>query len=165
MDKLGRDKGLVRYDSLRGLGGNERPWFRPRIAFYGVMGAIGLVVAVAAARSRQGFEVNVLRQRGAPFVVDQAGVRNAFELHLVNKFSETDTFHIEVQAMPNAEIVLPRADVPVPSLRDASMPLFVTIPRSDVVPGMQVRAVVTSARGESKTVTAPFLGPPSGGTR
>ncbi|HEY8992114.1 MAG TPA: cytochrome c oxidase accessory protein CcoG, partial [Luteolibacter sp.] len=42
MTKIGRPKGLIRYDSLNGLNGKPRRWWRPRVMAYTVLGLLGL---------------------------------------------------------------------------------------------------------------------------
>ncbi|MBN9166592.1 MAG: cytochrome c oxidase accessory protein CcoG, partial [Myxococcales bacterium] len=55
MDRLGQERGLIRYDSLRGLRGEQRrPWFRrPRLAIYGVLLALGMVATSVAMHRRE----------------------------------------------------------------------------------------------------------------
>ena len=53
MTRLHRPRGLIRYDSLRGLAGRATRWFRPRVALYGVLLAIGAAAAIWAAFDRQ----------------------------------------------------------------------------------------------------------------
>ena len=45
MARLGRPRGLVRYDSLAGLGGARTRWARPRAVVYAVLLLIGAAVA------------------------------------------------------------------------------------------------------------------------
>ena len=42
MDKTGRDRGLIRYDSLNGLEGKERKIVRPRMILYSAFLLVGL---------------------------------------------------------------------------------------------------------------------------
>ena len=159
MGKLGRDRGLVRYDSLAGLEGGRRRFWRPRVYLYGVLGAVGLTVAVVSASGRQAFEANVLRQKGPPFVIDQGVVRNALEIHIVNKQPEEDSFKLTPAEPAGVEVVLPSREIRVKSLRDARVPLFVTVPKGSVPRGFEVQVAIESGNGERKTVTAPFLAP------
>jgi cytochrome c oxidase accessory protein FixG len=92
MDKLGRPRGLVRYDSLRGLAGEPRRILRPRLAFYLAIGAVLLVVGARSFRARSDFSANVLRAAGPPYVLEGDTVRNTFDLHLVNKRNDTSVY-------------------------------------------------------------------------
>jgi cytochrome c oxidase accessory protein FixG len=169
MDKLGREPGLVRYDSLAGLHKKPRRLLRPRILFYGVLGFVGLTVAISAARGRQSFEANMLRQRGAPYVVDGNQVdglvvRNALELHLENKRSDVDTLHLAPNGPDAMRFIVPKLELELESLSGTHLPFFAEIPKSEFRPGLTIRVTITSDSGESKLLEAPFLGPQSGGT-
>jgi polyferredoxin len=128
MDKLERPRGLIRYDSLRGLRGEERKFLRPRLYGYTAALVVGAVVAFFAFRSREPFEANLVRLPGAPYTHEGGALRNAFELHVVNKQGTATTFEIEpsddahdlafVIAMPKVEIE------PLGSRR---VPVFVTM--------------------------------------
>ncbi len=85
MTKIGRTPGLVRYDSLRGLDGGKRRYFRPRLIFYAILGAVGLVAASIAFRSHDNVDTKLLRSQGAPYVLDAGEIRNSYEAHIVNK--------------------------------------------------------------------------------
>src|SRR5699024_11127859 len=95
MDRLGQDRGLIRYDSLRGLRGEKRRFFRPRIWIYTAFLAAGVVAATVAVHHREPFEANMLRLPGAPYVREHGKLRNGYELHLVNKGSAPATFTIK----------------------------------------------------------------------
>jgi cytochrome c oxidase accessory protein FixG len=96
MGKLGRARGLIRYDSLDGLEGRPRRFVRPRLVVYSALMAIGAVIALAATRKRSDFESTLLRLPGAPYTVDAEQVTNALQIHLVNKRNQTATYHVRV---------------------------------------------------------------------
>lgn len=163
MERLGRPKGLIRYDSLNGLAGERRRLIRPRLFLYATLGIIGAVVASLAFQSRTSFEANLLRQRGASFVVVDEGVRNAFELHLVNKNSAPITLHVK-SLNPDLRIVLPRESLTLEPLQSLHLPVFVTVPRDGYSPKQQVSFEIRSDAGENiepelRTVKSVLLGP------
>jgi len=84
MDRLERPRGLVRYDSQRGLAGEPRRFFRPRLAIYAALGVVGLGVFAFAAAGRDDVATQLLRAPGAPFVVEGGTVRNSFVLVVSN---------------------------------------------------------------------------------
>ncbi len=160
MDKLKRPRGLVRYDSLKGLCGEPARVLRPRIYFYAVLGAIGLLAATLAFASSSSYEANLLRLRGAPpFTLDGDQVRNAFEVHLVNKRAGDVTFRVE--GAPTGQ---ERYTVAIPELRLAPLesrrvPVFVTFPKGQAPPGSRASLRVTADGNDTRELSAPLVAP------
>jgi cytochrome c oxidase accessory protein FixG len=161
MVRLGRPRGLVRYDSQDGLAGKPRKFLRSRIVLYTVLLVVGAVVAFAATRRRRDFEVGLLRLPGEPYTVQQGEVRNALQLHLVNKRSEVSELRIDVQPAPGMAVVVPMQTVTLAALADIRVPVFLSVPRDGFHGDFPVR--VTVVRGgdarDSTLVTGTFLGP------
>jgi cytochrome c oxidase accessory protein FixG len=162
MDKLGRERGLIRFDSLRGLAGEKRQFWRPRLWVYVALGTLGLAVASFSLRDRAECSANVLRLPGAPYTVEEGGlVRNAFEIHLVNKLGRRATYALEPEPHAGAAFVVPMNRVTLEPLAGAHVPFFVTVPRRDFHGDFPVRVRVRPEGGRERAVTAPFLGPSS----
>lgn len=161
MDKLGRDRGLIRYDSLAGLEHKPKRVLRPRIYLYTALLLVGAAVATFSFSRRTSFEANLLRLPGAPFVVENGNVRNAFEIHLTNKRPETTTFVIEPVEVPNVEIIIPMREVEVGSLESRRVPVFAVQPEGTAGSRMLV-VRVRAAGGETKEVKALVLAPGGG---
>lgn len=179
MDKLGRDRGLIRYDSLRGLEeGDEKRialYKRPRMWLYAAIGVVLVVVAGFAFRSRTAYEANILRLQGPPFVVQDGVVRNSFRVHLVNKEDEDGVFQVQPGDGSGLSYVIPREELTVGGLKDEYVPVFVTTPKAAYRPGQKIHLTVRmlgeneahggqsaeQARGarRSRELAAPFLGP------
>ncbi|MBK7974014.1 MAG: cytochrome c oxidase accessory protein CcoG [Deltaproteobacteria bacterium] len=161
MDKVGRPRGLVRYDSQAGLDGKPRRFWRPRLALYAVLGLVGLVVATFSFASRTQFEANLLRAQGPPFVVDGAVVRNTFNIHLVNKSPQRATLVLRAEGGDGFEYLIPVPSVPLASLASINVPVIVTAPLGKV--GEQARVKLTASmegvEGEQRELVAPFLAP------
>ena len=162
MDKLHRPRGLVRYDSLNGLQGKPRRIVRPRMLLYTALLAAGLLAATFAFRRHKDFEANILRLPGLPYVVERGEVRNAFELHLVNKHPEAGTFDITAEPAPGLTFVIASPTVTLASLAEARIPLFVTNDQSAMRGDFAVRLRVHrkgASEAEPTLVTAKFVGP------
>ncbi|MCA9601798.1 MAG: cytochrome c oxidase accessory protein CcoG, partial [Myxococcales bacterium] len=163
MVKLGREPGLVRYDSLSGLAGEARRFLRPRLYLYAVAGLVGLTVATFAFSSRTSFEANLLRLRGAPFSVEGEQVRNAFEVHVVNKANEPREFTVEPVPVAGLAYTVAMPKVTVPALGQQRVPVFVEYARGSSASGSHPSATLrvgpTQAGETPKTVTMPLLGP------
>lgn len=130
MTKLGRPTGLVRYDSLRGLRGEARKIFRPRLVVYTALLLLGALVATVAFAHRTSFEANVVRLPGPPYTRDDGTLRNAFELHVVNKSSKPETFTIEPASGTTIDFVVPITTLELAPLADRRVPFFMTMPQS-----------------------------------
>lgn len=101
MDKLGRDRGLVRYDSLRGLEGKKRRWLRPRVYVYAILASCGMLALSLVARDRvKPYFVTWGRASGAAYFVDPAMVRNHFQYRFVNKRNQTARLQVHLNAAP-----------------------------------------------------------------
>jgi cytochrome c oxidase accessory protein FixG len=163
MDKLGRARGLIRYDSQDGLAGKPKRVIRSRVVLYTVLLVVGAAVALVAMRKRTDFETSLLRLPGTPYVVESGALRNALELHVVNKRATVETYTIEVEPLAGMVAVLPMANVVVPALGGVRVPVFLSIPREQFHGDLPFRIRVTRRGGASDTiaVSGTFLGPSS----
>jgi cytochrome c oxidase accessory protein FixG len=161
MARLGRPRGLVRYDSQEGLSGRRRRILRPRVVFYTVLMVIGAVVAFVATRRRSDFEVNLLRLQGEPYTLAGDEVRDSLQLHLVNKVAAPQTYRIEVEPVDGMQVVVPTATVSVPSMGDSRVPVFLSMARARFHGDFKVHLTVQhgdDAKG-AVHVLGTFLGP------
>ena len=159
MDKLQRPRGLVRYDSQRGLSGKTARRVRPRTIAYAVLLLVALGGLVAATAGRSAFEANLLRVRGAPYQLEGDLVRNAFELHLVNKNPVATVLHVTADDGPG-EVVLPMRDVRLEPLQDFRLPVMVSAARDRWQGPFELTLEVTdAASGTARRVPARVLGP------
>lgn len=156
MTRLGRPRGLVRYDSQRGLRGEAKRIFRPRIAVYGVLLVLGAVVASLAFRGRTAFEANVLRLAGPPYAVEGTTLRNGFELHVVNKTSNRATFTIAPTGN-DLGFVVPMTRIEIEPLGSRRVPFFVTMEQARFDHDRPFVVHVEGA-GSARDVHAVFLG-------
>ena len=163
MKRVQRPEGLIRFASMKELAGMKVSLFRPRLLVYGLLFAVSSSVFAAGLFTRRQFEANVLRPRGGnPFVVDGAMVRNAFEVHLVNKHSETAVFETEVTSPVAAEITVGTPRVELGALENVRVSVAVAIERrligKPIALDLQVRDLTS---GDVEHVAVQFLGPPS----
>ena len=130
MTKLQRPKGLIRYDSQSGLAGQATRFWRPRVFIYVAFGLLGLVVATLLARTRTPFEANLLRLSSAPYVLEAEGslVRNALELHLINKRGDAAEFQISGVKDGTLDYVIGIPRITLGSLEERRIPVFVLAP-------------------------------------
>ncbi|MEO6420142.1 MAG: cytochrome c oxidase accessory protein CcoG [Polyangiaceae bacterium] len=159
MVKVHRAPGLIRYDSQDGLVGKPRKVLRPRLALYTVLLLAGVLAASLAFAGHDAFEANVLRGSGPPYVLEDGLVRNAFDVHLVNKRSDPTTFEIIPEPSPGATFVVPLAKITLASLGSADAPIFVTVARGDYHGEFPVHVSIRANGAPARALILPFLGP------
>ena len=97
MAKLRRPAGLIRYDSLAGLKGSPRRFWRPRLALYGTLLLAGLVASSFAISTVRSAVVSFTRLPGAPYYLQDNSVRNQFLLRVFNKRPSENRFQIDLE--------------------------------------------------------------------
>jgi cytochrome c oxidase accessory protein FixG len=160
MTKLDRPIGLIRYDSERGLRGEPRRFWRPRVVYYVVAGLVGLAVAAVMMSGRTTFEANVLRPQGAPFVVGATSVENDVTVQVINKEPVTSTYTLEALAQPGVAVLLPQPRITLESFASQPLPVVINVDRAAYVYKMKVVLKVTELRtGLARELPINVLGP------
>ncbi len=159
MRKIDKPEGLIRYDSLKGLEHKPKRFWRPRLALYVVLGIAGLGAATLAFRSHDTFEANLLRLQGAPYVLEGEQVRNAMELHLVNKQGQRRTFRIDPVSDPRLNYTVAMRRLVLAPLESVRIPIFATAKRAEASKITTMQITVTPQGDEAITVRAPFVAP------
>lgn len=115
MEKIGRPKGLIRYDTEKNLLNpapqNRFRFFRPRTLVYGLilLAVSGLLVFSLSTKSI--LEVDAIPDRNPLFVtLSDGSVRNGYALKIMNKTHEKKVFKISVIAPTVAEIKMQSVD-------------------------------------------------------
>ena len=161
MGKIGRSKGLVRYDSMNGLSGKKRRLLRPRVYAYALLAALGLGVMTTTVylKAKPVFaEVN--RMRGKPFFTDETSVRNHFEIQLINKRNQPVTFTISLEEAPENAALSGFEEIVLGPLADETRPVVVRQPAADYIGPADLKFRIHAEPGESEiTREARFLGP------
>lgn len=162
MEKLDRPKGLIRYDSLNGLHGESKRILRGRLYFYFAIGAVLATVGGVTFRNRKDFAANVLRVQGPPYTLEGTTVRNAFELHLVNKRNDNSVYFVEPVVKDGVRFIVPLTRFQLAPFADARAPVFVIStrgnPAGDFVAQLRVRREGAPEK-ETLTLNAPCLAP------
>ncbi len=164
MDKVHRPRGLIRYSSMRALSGGKTQLLRPRIYIYTGLLVAGVVAASIALHKHQDFEANLLRLPGEPYVFDGDNVRDSFEVHIVNKTAQPQTYELTAEGdSKDATFILPTQPITLAGLDGKRVNVFVTLPKlayqSDF--GIRVHVRESSSRSE-QVVAARFLGAKGG---
>ncbi|MCC7020361.1 MAG: cytochrome c oxidase accessory protein CcoG [Ardenticatenales bacterium] len=128
MARIGRPLGLVRYDSLTGLAGGKTRMGRAKIYLYAAILAVLAGTGIVFAYQRKPFEATLIRQTGAPYVLEDGAYRNQYFVHIVNKTPQRSTFEIRAVLPEGATAILPIPSVELDSLTDQRVPVIVSMP-------------------------------------
>jgi cytochrome c oxidase accessory protein FixG len=161
MARLGRPRGLVRYDSLAGLGGARTRWARPRAVVYAVLLLIGAAVASWAFSTVRPAAFGVTRMIGAAYYFDAATVRNQFLVRLVNKRDVAEKLVVKLRGAP-PEVVQTGLEeaVELAGMGEEVRPLIVAVPRDRYTGSFRFTVVVSGGGGAFElTRDVQFLGP------
>jgi len=130
MTKVGRPRGLVRYDSFVKFAGGHTRWVRPRTVVYGILLLVGAAVASLAFSSVKPASFLVYRMTGAAYFVSMDDVRNQFMVRLVNKRSVPVVLTVGTRGVPaTVQQSGFGAPVTIPALGEQVTPLVLTVDR------------------------------------
>ena len=148
MRKLKRPAGLIRYDSLAGLSGGPRLFWRPRLALYAALLVAGVTAASFAVSTLRPAVVSVTRLPGAPYFVQGETVRNQFLLRIFNKLPVAGfyQFEIEGERPPGLELQGGTREE-VAGWGEAKVTLVVTVPAAQLHKQRSLQLVVRDAAG------------------
>jgi cytochrome c oxidase accessory protein FixG len=89
MDKIGRPRGLIRYDSHEGIKTGRKKLFTPRVIAYTAVLAVLIVVNIVLLSLRTDVETLLLRTPGTLYQrVDDTYISNLYNYQVINKTQE-----------------------------------------------------------------------------
>jgi len=161
MEKVGRPKGLVRYDSMNGLAGLRRRIVRPRLFLYGFLMLLGAGAATFAASHLGTANMNVVRMTGAPYIISEQDLRNQYMVRVINKDNTPRTYTVEAAAPGQAFEAIGFSDpLTVASGGEEVRPLIIRVPRGDYQGKFELELRLLDENGKPiAQKTAEFLGP------
>jgi cytochrome c oxidase accessory protein FixG len=160
MDKLNRPRGLVRYDSQQGFARQPKRVWRPRTVLYAALGVVGAAVAAVSLAHSRPYEANLLRLRDAPpFSVEGDRVRNAFEVHLVNKRATRSRFELRAGRDARLRYAIAMPTVTLDALGDRRVPVFVEFARGALRGSERARLEVWQDGVKVTELELPLLAP------
>ena len=161
MKKIDRPKGLVRYDSMQGLQGKKTRWIRPRIVAYTVLMAVGMLALGLTMHRLHGFQATLTRMTGAPYYVGEGGVRNQFQLRIINKQQTEQEYGVSLQKAPEGTLLGGvMGSLKVAPQSEEQQVVMIEIPRA-VYTGKQSMqiSVINAALQDTQIIEFEFTGP------
>ncbi len=111
MDKMNTPRGLIRYDTERGLAeGSPRAtlWrrvLRPRVLVYTAILGLVCTALLVALLLRTPFKVDVVRDRGTlARIVDDGWIENVFRVHVMNATEQRQSYRLAVQGLEGLQL-------------------------------------------------------------
>ena len=167
MDKMGYERGLIRYTTEHAL--NEKldkrsMWrrvFRLRTMIYAGILSLIILAAVVSLAYHVPLKVDVMRDRSMPKITENGAIENVYRLQIMNTQEVAHTYQISVNGIPGA-VIVNESSVHVKSASALAFPVRVRIPAGTAEAGSnRIRFVIKDALVPKITVTekAVFLVP------
>ena len=162
MDKMGYERGLVRYTTEHSLSGKQTKLVRPRLIGYLVAVLIMCSAFVYVLSNRVPIEFEVIRDRGALFSeVSGSIIQNVYTLKIANKEQVDRTYRISVDGLMDLDIIN-ETEVEVSSGELLDYPIRVQIDRNSLdSANSPITFIVETVDEPRVTATAEsrFMGP------
>jgi len=105
MEKIGRPKGLIRYDTVHAMEGQPTRILRPRVLIYSAVLAAIVIAAGAGLWMRVPLKVDVIRDRAAIAREVEGGlVENLYRLQIMNTTEAGRRFEIAASGLPTLAV-------------------------------------------------------------
>ena len=161
MDKMGYDKGLIRYTSENALEGKPAHWLRPRLIGY----AVGILVMVIAFGTRiylrTPLEIDAIRDRNSLYTTTMMGmIENVYTVKIINMDDKPHRFLVRASGIEgltingNDTIEAPAGEIVELPLRLVADPAFLKQTSTEIEFSVSSQTGNLEASSESR-----FLGP------
>ena len=159
MEKVGRPRGLICYDSTHGFAGGKTQIIRPRIILYTLLLVLGASVMGLSFSTFKPATVTMVRMTGSPYYLMEEGVRNQYLLRIFNKQTHPMTFTLRVTKSPaNLKTTGLEQPITVAPLGERKVMLVTVMPKGKYTGPFQFELETASGKF-TNTQTIPFLGP------
>jgi cytochrome c oxidase accessory protein FixG len=161
MDKVGRPRGLIRYDSTAGLQGTAHKILRPRSILYVIIMILVTTLLTVKLRARETVDFAVVRPPGTPYIVQDDGkVRNMFQINVTNVDPGPHAVKFQVDGPAGLEYLIPGEPFQLASGERIKVEAFVMLPDSLVKESStQLKFQMLNDGQATGTRFAKFLGP------
>lgn len=160
MEKIGRPKGLIRYDSYNGITTKRKKIFTPRVIAYTAVLAALLIFEGFLLSSRTAVEVLLLRTPGMLYQeVDENTLSNLYNYQIINKTSDDLQIEFVLEGSEGSIKLVGKA--PTAKATDVTEgALFIEIPKSALESRKtKVKVKIVSGGEELDEIKTNFLGP------
>lgn len=160
MDKINKPRGLIRYDSLRGIEKKESFRFTPRMVLYSTLLVIILSVLSYLLITRSDFSINILRTPGLLYQAQPDDkFSNIYDLNIINKTFNSAYIGLKLKDI-NGELKLLGQEIKLKPQEKLDTKFLLILPRTSIIKmNTPVTILVYSNDKLLKEVKTSFLGP------
>jgi len=161
MLKVGREPGLIRYDSYDGIAQGKRKIFTPRAIAYSVLLVLLLVVNTGLLLNRNDMDVLLLRTPGMLYQENDDGtISNLYNYQILNKTRQDKAVELRLQNVPGGKIRIIGQLKSAVANEQTKGSLFIDLPEGYLKERSQkIRIEVWSDGKKTDVVKTSFLGP------
>ncbi|MCJ8311822.1 MAG: cytochrome c oxidase accessory protein CcoG [Saccharospirillaceae bacterium] len=131
MDQMGYDRGLVKYTSENAEKGKKFTLIRPRVVFYAAVLIFMTTAMVWSISNRSNVDIEVTRDRGDLYNVEDDKIINSYRFKLTNTTQETQKYTIKVVGNPNVSLDV-KTNWELNALTNIKIDVFVSMPLDKV---------------------------------
>ena len=136
MDRIGLERGLVRYTSKAELASGKRSFLRPRLVVYSAILAVMFGTLAISLAGKSTADVTLLRGLGAPFTILPSGaISNQIRIKVANRSHEQRSYLIELGDDDRLELIAPENPLVVAPGASEMTAAFITAPRTAFTDG------------------------------
>jgi cytochrome c oxidase accessory protein FixG len=133
MRRIKKPEGLIRYSSQDALAGKPQTWIRARTLIYPAIILAISILFLCVLWTKFAFDARVLRSPGAPFMVNsERMLQNNFQVRLVNRSREPQTYHVAIKQPAQATVAWSDAQPTLDPSESKLVPLMITLPVSSI---------------------------------
>ena len=116
MDKMGYEKGLVRYTTQNRIDGKETHMLRPRIVIYAALLILISLTLVYSIATRIPLELDIIRDRNSLYRETVDGlVENIYTLKLINMDTKEHSYQLRADGLKEMVFIQPESEIKIKS--------------------------------------------------
>lgn len=128
MEKMGYEKGLVRYTTENAIEGKESRIVRPQIVIYVVILSVVISALMYSLFTRIPLEVDIIRDRSSLYSeTDEGLVQNVYNIKIINMDNSPQVYNLGVSGLEGMEVIGNMKNISVDSGAIVDLPLRVAV--------------------------------------
>jgi cytochrome c oxidase accessory protein FixG len=128
MDKMGYEKGLIKYTTENMLNGVNTRLMRPRIILYATILAGITIATIIGIISRTPIELDIIRDRNSLFRETGMGtIENVYTLKVINKDIVPHEYRLSAEGLPDLKLKMQKEEIKVESGGVLEVPVSIEV--------------------------------------